>query len=482
MRKAAYRTRDALLSRRHHDLVVVDRSDPRASNAEAELLLHEPEALVPEDALSALSEGLRGTRAPCFGALVPEGVYPGSAPASSPYVAVWQFDELARARGPEWAGLEETTGGISPPAELRFRSEGPRRLVRGWYVHSFAGRRAHERPYVVSLVPGAARTVLDVGCGEGCIGAALVASGATVVGIEPDASAATIARGRLTRVLEMPLQEAVKKLSDVVFDAIVVADVLEHLEDPIGALRVLAKRLSLDGTLIFSVPNATHAAILAGALQGRWDPVLEGTVSDDHRVYAGREGWRRIFVAGGFEVRMWTPARFAPPSLEPWAALLTRSGLTEEELTAGQWVGVAHRSEAALPPLDLGSSPQAQDLSVVEEDDAVRTTKAKLQERGGRPLILELPNATHQQALRSLFAGDVATGDARHALCRAVTPHGLAARFRGTGVRTEVEVLSKDALVEPFSSLVLEARARGLPLRDGSLTARSLRVRFSTGP
>ncbi|MEO8349590.1 MAG: class I SAM-dependent methyltransferase, partial [Acidobacteriota bacterium] len=119
-----------------------------------------------------------------------------------------------------------------------------------------------ERPEVIRLLPAAAASLLDVGCASGEAGAAFRRASPEVVvtGIERERGAAERARSRLDRVIE---GEAVAALAELVragerFDAFLFADVLEHLEDPIGALVLAHELASPDASLVASVPNVGH--------------------------------------------------------------------------------------------------------------------------------------------------------------------------------------------------------------------------------
>jgi hypothetical protein len=277
------------------------------------LRIVEPEAVVHPGALRAALAG-GGAR------VVP--VRP-----SEPYATVWEFDEL----GPGHGTLE-------PPPALLVRRAGPARAAPGFLLHSFSGRRGHARPEVAALVPPGAARVLELGCAEGALGAALEAQGARVTGIDADEEAGSVAAKRLSRVFVMPLEAALPQLEGP-FDVAVAADVLEHLDDPVGALLSLR---NVAPALVFSVPNGSHVSVLAGVLQGRWDPALEGIVSFDHRTYAGRSGWEALFLAGGWRVDRWLPVPLLPPRAARW---LPAFHLPEGELTAVQFLGVAKRTE-----------------------------------------------------------------------------------------------------------------------------------------
>ena len=89
------------------------------------------------------------------------------------------------------------------------------------------------------------------------------------------AEAAALARQRLSDVRE---GEAGAVLSDLAkagerFDALLFADVLEHLDDPIRILG-LAREVALpEATLVASVPNVGHLSLVRDLVLGRFDPL-----------------------------------------------------------------------------------------------------------------------------------------------------------------------------------------------------------------
>lgn len=101
------------------------------------------------------------------------------------------------------------------------------------------------------LPPGAAGRVLDVGCGGGALFGPLARYGA-VEGIEPDAALAAMADTTHGRVHAVPFDERFRPAAP--FGLVVMLDVLEHLDDPAGALRHAASLLRPGGLLVATVP------------------------------------------------------------------------------------------------------------------------------------------------------------------------------------------------------------------------------------
>lgn len=139
------------------------------------------------------------------------------------------------------------------------------------------------RPDVQALVPASARSVLDLGCSSGALGAALKArQGARVVGLELDEGYAREAAERLDDVVWGSAESALH--GDLgSFDCIVAADVLEHLVHPWEALRAAVAMLEPRGVVVVSVPNVrTIEALVEVGIKGRWPRTAEGLFDATH--------------------------------------------------------------------------------------------------------------------------------------------------------------------------------------------------------
>jgi methionine biosynthesis protein MetW len=105
-----------------------------------------------------------------------------------------------------------------------------------------------------------AERVLDLGCNDGEIGAFLVQAGLEVHGIdfvEENLSAAR-ARGLHTRLLD--LEEESLPYEDSFFDAVVLADVIEHVFDTDSLLLSARRVLRIGGHIIITTPNVASLA------------------------------------------------------------------------------------------------------------------------------------------------------------------------------------------------------------------------------
>jgi SAM-dependent methyltransferase len=103
------------------------------------------------------------------------------------------------------------------------------------------------------LVPAGARTVLEIGCGQGAVGARL-AAGHDYLGVEPDGTSYATAQARIGqgKVLNGMVDDVVE--AGRTFDLVCAFEVLEHLEDDAAALAGWVARVAPGGWLMLSTP------------------------------------------------------------------------------------------------------------------------------------------------------------------------------------------------------------------------------------
>jgi SAM-dependent methyltransferase len=157
---------------------------------------------------------------------------------------------------------------------------------RHWW---YRGRRTViERVLADMRLPARAR-ILDAGCGSGRNMVELAGHG-TVTGVELSDTSVDLARARgmgeviLGSVLEMPFP------ADS-FDLAVSLDVIEHLEDDVGALREMRRTVAPGGALLVTVP----------AYPWLWSGHDE--INHHHRRYTRRSLERVAAQAGWEQVR-----------------------------------------------------------------------------------------------------------------------------------------------------------------------------------
>ncbi|MCL1925808.1 MAG: class I SAM-dependent methyltransferase [Syntrophorhabdaceae bacterium] len=159
------------------------------------------------------------------------------------------------------------------------------------------------RPDIEAMIPVRALRILDIGCGEGVLGRNLLKKRAIeVVGIEADPAAAEAARKNLTRVLHGDAETMDFPFEDGYFDCVVLADVLEHMRDPLSILKKAKRCLSGSGVVVASIPNVRFIGVLNLLVEGRWEYRDEGILDRTHLRFFTRKEMEILFCDAGFEL------------------------------------------------------------------------------------------------------------------------------------------------------------------------------------
>ncbi len=160
-----------------------------------------------------------------------------------------------------------------------------------------------DRREVVRLLSGRSLRVLDLGCASGTAGAELKARGtASVVhGVEVRPDLAAEAERRIDRVWRADLETLEAGDLDPPYDALVAADVLEHLRDPWSVLRRLSAALAGGAQLVASIPNVRYLPVVADlALRGRFEYRPEGVLDRTHLRFFTRRSIHQLLGDAGF--------------------------------------------------------------------------------------------------------------------------------------------------------------------------------------
>ncbi len=164
------------------------------------------------------------------------------------------------------------------------------------YVEEERGQRHTARAALLQIerhVPDRGR-LLDLGCWVGFLLAEARDRGWEVTGVEPSVFAAAYAREvHGVEILEQDLLSA--DLPHAAFSAIVLGDVIEHLTDPLAALRHIASLLTPDGVLYMTVPDS--GSPLARMMGRRWWSVIP-----THVQYFSRHSLSLLMGRAGFDV------------------------------------------------------------------------------------------------------------------------------------------------------------------------------------
>jgi SAM-dependent methyltransferase len=209
----------------------------------------------------------------------------------------------------------------------------------------------NERPEVVERLPAGEGRILDLGCGSGGLGLARSRRpGWRLTGVEREPLRASRARetGVYERVVEGDIGRALSALADegARFDAVVFADVLEHLEDPMETLSAARAVAAPEGMLLAVVPNAGHLSVVRDLLLGRHDPVPAGLCDAGHLRWFSKSFLGEVIEESGWSVETIEGIAGAPPpDAGPFLALARSWPEADlESLATYQWVATARAS------------------------------------------------------------------------------------------------------------------------------------------
>jgi SAM-dependent methyltransferase len=270
---------------------------------------------------------------------------------------------------------------------------------------------------VVELVEPGSR-VLEFGCASGYMSQVLRERlSASVVGVELDAEAARLAATHCDRVLVGDAEELdlEAELGVERFDAVLFADVLEHLRDPAALLRRVRPFVAEGGVVVASIPNVAHASVRLALLAGSFRYREEGLLDQGHLRFFTREGIQDLFEGAGYLITQWLRRRLELNETE----IPVPSGVPEEarawatgdpEATTYQFVVCAMPSESAAQlhawrtKLGEARTELEQLRPLVAEVEVLRTELAELRPLRGAVEELEGLRRAHEVTQRRLVA------------------------------------------------------------------------------
>jgi len=129
------------------------------------------------------------------------------------------------------------------------------------------------------------KRILDVGCGSGLLGKKYKDMGNYVVGIDLAKEVKQLASKRLNEFYLTDITDFVvvkKIIRSRKFDVVVLADILEHIYDPVAVVNFYKRYLKPDGQIFVSVPNVAVWYVRWSILFGRFRYTNTGTLDKTH--------------------------------------------------------------------------------------------------------------------------------------------------------------------------------------------------------
>ena len=106
------------------------------------------------------------------------------------------------------------------------------------------------------------------------------------------------------------------QFADIKFDFIIFADVLEHLYDPWRVLKEVKEFLSPIGTVLVSLPNIAHNAIIMNLLEDKFEYQSVGLLDDTHIRFFTEPSIRSMIANCGYKATYFDTIRVEPEHTE----------------------------------------------------------------------------------------------------------------------------------------------------------------------
>jgi glycosyltransferase involved in cell wall biosynthesis len=180
---------------------------------------------------------------------------------------------------------------------------------------AYATKKSHFSSHtrLLELIGDDPRGVLDIGCGQGELAFLAKQRGHRVTGIDMNPP-----QFELDEFITADITQGLPLAPERQFDTIVLADVLEHMPDPLRLLSEAKRHLAPGGRILVSLPNAVHWSVRAVIGSGRFDYTNQGILDRGHLRFFTAASAQRLFDDVGLQVEsnLTTPV--------PWEKVIPR--------------------------------------------------------------------------------------------------------------------------------------------------------------
>lgn len=143
--------------------------------------------------------------------------------------------------------------------------------------------------------------LLEIGCA--CGGTLLEIKNkyknASLFGVELNPNAAVVATS-FAQVISANIEETELDFPEGFFDYIILADVLEHLQNPWIVLEKIKKYLKHGGKVLASIPNVMHFSVIRNMLNGNWTYEDAGILDKTHLRFFTLNEINKMFLEAGY--------------------------------------------------------------------------------------------------------------------------------------------------------------------------------------
>lgn len=163
-----------------------------------------------------------------------------------------------------------------------------------------------KRPEVFELIQAhapAPQKILEIGCGNGGFRENFPKN-VEYWGVETHTPAAKNAEKSFSRVFNCSYEDAESSIPDGYFDIIICNDVIEHINDHVGTLSLLKKKLNNNGCIAGSIPNVRYFEnLLLLLLHKNWKYTDEGILDRTHLRFFTEKSINETLVFCGYNIQ-----------------------------------------------------------------------------------------------------------------------------------------------------------------------------------
>jgi len=188
--------------------------------------------------------------------------------------------------------------------------------------------------------------------------------------IELDRKAAAIAEKYSQKMVIADLDDMkwYSEFQPGLFDYLIFADVLEHLKYPWQVLKKAVSLLKKNGTVISSIPNVGHSAVLMDLIRGNFDYRYKGLLDESHLRFFTKKSILQLLAQAGLCPVEWMATLTLPEDTEikqsytAFPVSLRKFLKNREDAHVYQFITVSKREE------DIAAGECCSDFSVDESN------------------------------------------------------------------------------------------------------------------